>query len=185
MLYPGDEGPAVRALQERLDDLGFWPGPIDGAYGDATMHAVTAAQKTAGLVRDGVAGPATTAELDGAARLRPASPTGHVVEVDLRRQIVVVADDGRATAILDASTGAAGTTPTGHLQVERTVDGFDYGPHGPLYRPAYVHDGVAIHGYPSVPPSPASHGCVRVTNAAMDLLWSSGALPIGAAVWVY
>ena len=60
------------------------------------------------------------------------------------------------------------------------------GPYGPLYRPKYfAGDGVAIHGYSSVPATPASHGCVRVTNAAIDMLWSSGILPIGTAVWVY
>jgi hypothetical protein len=43
-----------------------------------------------------------------------------------------------------------------------------------------------VHGYPDVPPPyPASHGCVRVTNAAMDWLWSSGNLLVGQPVWVY
>jgi lipoprotein-anchoring transpeptidase ErfK/SrfK len=78
-----------------------------------------------------------------------------------------------------------GTTPTGKFGVARQVNGYDVGPLGVLYRPKYFHDGVAVHGYPSVPPYPASHGCVRVTNAAMDWLWANGALPIGGPVWVY
>jgi lipoprotein-anchoring transpeptidase ErfK/SrfK len=36
-----------------------------------------------------------------------------------------------------------------------------------------------------VPSYPASHGCIRVTNASMDWLWSSGAMPIGTDVWIY
>jgi hypothetical protein len=36
-----------------------------------------------------------------------------------------------------------------------------------------------------VPAEPASHGCARVSNPAIDFLWNSGAIPIGTAVWVY
>ena len=42
-----------------------------------------------------------------------------------------------------------------------------------------------MHGYTDVPPYPASHGCVRVSNAAMDFIWATNIMPIGAAVWVY
>jgi peptidoglycan hydrolase-like protein with peptidoglycan-binding domain len=186
LLLPDQAGPEVRALQERLDRLGFWPGRADGCFGPGTTHAVTAFQKAAGLIRDGVAGPATRAALDTAGRVRTASTTGHVVEVDLGRQLVIVADDGRATVVLDATTGAvAGSTPVGRFRVQRRVDGFAYGPHGPLYRPAYFTGGVALHGYPSVPATPSSHGSVRITGPAIDQLWTSGALPAGAAVWVY
>jgi len=69
--------------------------------------------------------------------------------------------------------------------VFRQVDGYDRSPLGVLYRPKYFYEGVAVHGYPSVPAYPASHGCVRVTDQAIDWLWSSGAMPIGTAVWVY
>jgi lipoprotein-anchoring transpeptidase ErfK/SrfK len=54
-----------------------------------------------------------------------------------------------------------------------------------LYRPKYFTGGVAVHGFPDVPPYAASHGCVRVTNAAMDWLWATGRTPIGRPVWVY
>jgi N-acetylmuramoyl-L-alanine amidase len=176
----------VLALQQRLNALGFWLGAPDGEYGASTVHAVVAFQKANGLGRDGVAGPRTRSALAGAGRVQPASNSGHVVEVDLNRQIVIVADDGHATWVFDTSTGAvAGTTPVGRWQVFRSVNGYDTGPNGTLYRPRYFNQGVAVHGYPSVPASPASHGCVRVTNTAMDFLWSSSALPIGGTVWVY
>jgi len=79
----------------------------------------------------------------------------------------------------------AGTTPTGRYTVQQQVDGYDHGPLGVLYRPKYFVGGVAVHGYPSVPPYPASHGCVRVTDAAMDWLWANDSLPIGQPIWVY
>jgi hypothetical protein len=186
-LKAGDRGPEVQALQQRLQSLGYWLGAVDGVFGPGTTHAVVALQKASGLGRDGVVGPATRAALAAGQRVQPRSSAGHVIEVDLARQIVVVADDGYATMVLDTSTGSRpGSTPTGSYRIFRQVDGQDTGPYGPLYRPKYfTDDGVAVHGYSSVPAAPASHGCVRVTNAAIDMLWSSNILPIGTAVLVY
>jgi lipoprotein-anchoring transpeptidase ErfK/SrfK len=36
-----------------------------------------------------------------------------------------------------------------------------------------------------VPPYAASHGCVRVTLAAIDWIWAEDVAPIGTPVWVY
>jgi lipoprotein-anchoring transpeptidase ErfK/SrfK len=36
-----------------------------------------------------------------------------------------------------------------------------------------------------VPPFPVSHGCVRMTNAAIDWVWANNVIPIGTEVWVY
>jgi peptidoglycan hydrolase-like protein with peptidoglycan-binding domain len=186
VLQAGAEGPEVRALQVRLDGLGYWLGAVDGAYGSSTVHAVTAFQKASGIARDGAAGPQTLDALARATRPVPRSASGHVIEVDLPRQLVVVADDGYATWVFDSSTGVIpGTTPRGSYAIFRQVDGMDTGPYGPLYRPKYFVGGVALHGYPSVPPRPASHGCVRVTNEAINLLWNTGTIPIGTDVLVY
>lgn len=57
---------AVRALQRRLADLGYTPGPIDGRYGPFTEGAVIRFQATNGLVPDGLAGPRTMAALASA-----------------------------------------------------------------------------------------------------------------------
>jgi lipoprotein-anchoring transpeptidase ErfK/SrfK len=45
--------------------------------------------------------------------------------------------------------------------------------------------GIAIHGDSSVPAHPVSHGCVRVSNQAIDWIWATGSDPIGTPVWVY
>ena len=185
-LRTGARGPEVVRLQERLTGLGFWLGPVDGVFATATAHAVVAFQKLAGLPRNGIVDAATSAALDSAVPPFPRSGAGHQLEIDLTHQVLIVADGGTAKAVLDVSTGrVAGTTPTGRFTIFRQVDGDDRSPLGVLYRPKYFSGGVAIHGYPSVPPSPASHGCVRTIDAAMDWLWSSGAAPIGTAVWVY
>jgi lipoprotein-anchoring transpeptidase ErfK/SrfK len=69
--------------------------------------------------------------------------------------------------------------------VEREIDGLRRSRLGLLYRPKYFYKGVAMHGYTSVPSHPASHGCVRLTYPAMDLVWAETLAPIGTPVLVY
>lgn len=196
VLRHGDRGPEVRQLQQRLISLGYWLGVPDGEYGDLTQQAVLAVQKAAGLTRDGVLGARTRAALHQQVQPKPHRAVGSGVEVDMDRQLLLFVVNGVPTLILNASTGSGATyfqdgveqvavTPTGRFTVFREVNGQDTGPLGPLWRPKYIFGGVAIHGYSSVPAYPASHGCIRVSNSAMDHLWSSGALPIGSSVWVY
>jgi peptidoglycan L-alanyl-D-glutamate endopeptidase CwlK len=59
VLKEGSSGPAVIKLQERLKELGFDPGAIDGDFGPGTEAAVMAFQKSQGLLADGIAGPRT------------------------------------------------------------------------------------------------------------------------------
>ncbi len=62
-LKKGDRGDAVKALQEKLIALGYLSGKADGIYGNDTMDAVRAFQRSKGLEDDGDAGPATLAAL--------------------------------------------------------------------------------------------------------------------------
>jgi len=59
LLRLGAEGEAVRQLQERLNSLGFYNGPIDGIFGPQTETAVEQAQTANNLTVDGVVGQAT------------------------------------------------------------------------------------------------------------------------------
>jgi hypothetical protein len=63
---PLTSGPDVLALQERLSELGYPVGELDGKYGPATATAVRAFQRDHGLHVDGVAGPMTLGELAAA-----------------------------------------------------------------------------------------------------------------------
>ncbi|WP_164018707.1 peptidoglycan-binding protein [Pyxidicoccus trucidator] len=58
-LRPGARGEPVRALQSRLNTLGFNAGTADGAFGPKTEAAVKAFQRAKGLTADGVVGPKT------------------------------------------------------------------------------------------------------------------------------
>ena len=68
---------AVRDLQKKLKNLGFYSGNIDGDYGASTKTAVTNFQRAYGLTADGVAGEKTLQTLNTAKMTaRPtASPT--------------------------------------------------------------------------------------------------------------
>jgi metacaspase-1 len=59
----GMSGDDVRALQQRLKDLGYLSGAVDGWFGYQTAAAVRRYQQAAGLVVDGVAGPDTLRSL--------------------------------------------------------------------------------------------------------------------------
>jgi peptidoglycan hydrolase-like protein with peptidoglycan-binding domain len=192
----GDSGATVLALQQRLTALGYWLGTPDGTFGDATQQAVYALQKVAGISRDGVVGPDTWAALDRGVLPRPSSTKGDVIEVDLESQLVLFVSNGRLRTVLNTSTGggyrysedgesALALTPRGQFTIYRQVDGMVTDPLGQLWRPKFFDDGFAIHGDSFVPPYPVSHGCVRVSNEAIDWIWSQNLAPIGTALWVY
>jgi hypothetical protein len=178
----GASGSYVTTLQKRLISLHYDLGSAGGVFESQTQHAVVAFQKVNGLGRDGVVGPSTWAKLDSPALPRPRRPMVlSALEVDLTRQVVYLTYLGTVTRIIDASTGSGqpywsggwqrAVTPVGNFNIYSTFNGWQYGPLGALYRPAYFTGGFAVHGSPSVPPIPASHGCVRVTVPSMDRLW--------------
>ncbi len=192
----GDKGPQVMALQKRLTQLGFWLSGADGSYGDTTQQAVLAFQKAKGLERDGVAGPQTMKAIETGVAVQPRSTAGHVLEVDKTRQLLLIVNNGKVADILNTSTGSGqayqqggqtytALTPSGQFTIFRQVDADDPGPLGDLWRPKYFNGGIAIHGAAAVPGYPASHGCARLSDAAIDWIWSAGQAPIGTSVWVY
>jgi N-acetylmuramoyl-L-alanine amidase len=61
---PNVRGDDVRALQRRLNLLGFDPGREDGIFGDQTAQAVRDFQLNVGLRPDGIVGPTTLEALD-------------------------------------------------------------------------------------------------------------------------
>ncbi|HEY9721098.1 MAG TPA: peptidoglycan-binding protein [Oscillatoriaceae cyanobacterium] len=58
-LRNGDSGAPVKAMQQRLQQLGFNPQGVDGAFGPHTQAAVKAFQKAHHLTADGIVGPQT------------------------------------------------------------------------------------------------------------------------------
>ena len=164
----------ISEARELLDQLGYWVDP-GAKRNDASMrHALIAFQKIEGRKRTGVL---TREELEAlrVAQQPKALETGHPhIEVDLQRQVLFVVDvAGVPLRILPISSGSGeffteggetrqAITPTGRFKINRKIEGWRKSPLGSLYYPNYFYYGVAIHGNPSVPSRPASHGCIRI-----------------------
>jgi peptidoglycan hydrolase-like protein with peptidoglycan-binding domain len=174
-LLPGYYGPAIRDLQARLAALKYDPGARNGRYGSPTALAVMAFQKVTGRPRTGKATPDVLAALAAATDPAPMLPDGGPtrVEVDFARQVLLYWRDGALVRILPVSTGhgrrycaegrcGMAVTPSGSFRIERRIRGVRKSDLGVLYNPLYFWGGYAIHGSPSVPAGPASHGCVRI-----------------------
>ncbi len=184
-----------REAEQRLADLGFWTGRIDGRWDVASRHALIAFQKVEGLKRTGQLTRAHFEILLNATRPAPRETGQAHVEVDLVRQVLFIVDDtGTVTKILPVSTGNGkvfvsqgwardAITHPGRYKVFLKLSGWKKSPLGMLYYPVYFMWGTAIHGYSSVPVKPASHGCIRIPMfAAKDFYKTT---PMGMPVIVH
>jgi hypothetical protein len=197
---------ATALIQQRLLELGFWLYAVDGEYGSTTKQAVMAFQKWTGLDPSGSVDQATANALT-MATARPvgqSTSSGVVVEIDKTKQVMLITAGGKLVWAINISTGSGqyyleknqkdptkweagrSLTHSGRFKIQRErADGWWDGDLGKIYRPKYFNGGIAIHGSKSIPNYPASHGCVRVSVAAMDMIWASGLIPLKTAVWVY
>jgi len=198
-------GPATVAAQKKLLQLGFWLSATDGRFEDTTRQAVMAFQKYYRLKPTGSISAGTAYLLAQVSTPATAfTREGTLAEVDKQRQLLFLVQEGKTIAVLNASTGddreyeepdantpgviirGVALTPEGTFAIDRErPDGWWIGDLGQIYRPKYFIGGVAIHGSTSVPAYPASHGCVRVSVAAMDMIWEGELLPRGTTVVVH
>ncbi len=72
-IQSGDNGDAVRDLQQKLAEFGYYEGEIDGRFGNQTRRAVERFQYRHGLSADGIAGKRTLTVLYESDEIRPAS----------------------------------------------------------------------------------------------------------------
>ena len=110
-LKKGDRGDAVKALQQRLIQLGFLTGEADGIYGTDTAEAVYNFQKRNGLTRDGVAGEKTLKALysttaNGPAPTATPAPTQALATIETA--LVRQGDKGDAVVALQQRLIALG-----------------------------------------------------------------------------
>jgi peptidoglycan hydrolase-like protein with peptidoglycan-binding domain len=185
----------LRAAEGRLAELGYGTGAVDGVVDGATRNALIVFQKWEG--RD-VTGRLSREDFDAimnASAPIPRDAGYRHVEVDLDRQVLLLTDDnGAVTRILPVSSGSnkhyrektmsgLAYTPRGRFRIESKIAGWRKSPLGLLYYPSYFSGGLAIHGNPSVPQTPQSHGCIRIPmSAAIEM---SRLLPVGTIVLIY
>ena len=187
--------PSVLKLQERLAELGYDIGTPDGKWGARTTYSLMAFQKVEGLSVDGQDGPQTQAALATASRPGPMLPGGAStrIEIDVARQVLFHWVNGSLARILPVSTGnnehycvdgecSVAVTPGGSFRIGRKAPGLEVAPLGELWWPMYFNGGIAIHGSPSVPAYPASHGCIRIPMYAAPTFYNE--VPAGTRVHV-
>ena len=200
---PSDAGgqrnsPLTRAqtkeAERRLSDLGYWTGAIDGRIDPATRSALIAFQKWQGRPIIGRLSPAELEAIRNSSRPE-ARELGYAhVEVDLDRQVLMLVDDNDQLRVLPISSGndkpfidegesSIAYTARGRFLVYDKEVGWGNGPLGSVYYPNFISGGVAIHGSPSVPNQPASHGCIRIPMFAAREV--SKLMPLGTIVLVY
>jgi hypothetical protein len=184
----------TKEAEHKLNELGYWTGPVDGILDTATKSALIAFQKwerrpiTARLTIDELA-----AIRNGSAPQAKDLGYEHV-EVDVDRQVLLLVSDDDRVRVLPVSTGSGkefmdegqmsvSYTPRGRFVIYDKTFGWEDGQVGTVYYANYISGGVAIHGYLSVPTQPASHGCIRIPMfAARDV---SRLTPLGTIVLVY
>jgi lipoprotein-anchoring transpeptidase ErfK/SrfK len=114
--------------------------------------------------------------------------------VDVDRQVLLLVNEEGEIKILPVSTGngkpfieegqtSIAYTPRGRFIVYDKTVGWEKGYLGSMYYSNYISGGVAIHGHPTVPIQPASHGCIRIPMFAAREM--SKLLRLGTIVLVY
>ena len=121
------------------------------------------------------------------------SPASYVY-VDLSQQRLVEVHHHAVTAVLHVSTGGGyryassdgvtriAATPVGRFAIYRKATGWHRSYLGSMYYPSYFSGGYAIHGSPSVPAAPVSHGCIRIPMGAAIGFYQRN--PVGTPVFV-
>lgn len=181
-LRPGEQGPAVRELERRLAELGYWAGEPDRTYGEATRQAVLAFQKAEGLEdRDGVADAEVGERLAAASSGWGRSHRGTAIEIDRGRQLVMLVEDGAVRWTLNTATGTE--LRPGTFAVEREIDRRYETPTGTIHRPKYFDGSLALHGSGGEAPVRRLSGGASLSDEAMDLLWRGA--DVGTPVLVY
>lgn len=175
-LAQGAKGDDVLAVQNRLVELGFDPGKLDGSFGLAMRYAVEGFQKFKGMLATGVVNADVAAALAEGLTVTPLVEGGAAnrLEIDLTRQVLILYKDGKVRLISTVSTGSGrkycvngscqiARTPTGDFNFMWRYSGWRESRLGKLYNPVYfTAGGIAVHGSNSVPTHPASHGCIRI-----------------------
>jgi hypothetical protein len=185
----------LKEAERRLAEMGYLTGRVDGTIDGDTRLGLITFQKWEGRE---ITGRLTRSDFNAIRDANPpqAKDSGYKhVEVDLDRQVLLLTnDEGVVTTILPVSTGSGkhykekrmsglAYTPRGRFRIYNKLSGWKRSPLGLLYYPNYFSDGLAIHGNPSVPHSPRSHGCVRIPMFAASEV--SRQLPIGTIVLIY
>lgn len=207
----GMHGPAVKALQHRLNSLHYYAGRPDGHFGWDTMEAVWAfkeVQQGKAIPRDADAvTPKMQREL-----VHPKLPSvlvrhAHWTRIEVNKDLgVLVVYHSRKIALIShvstaaacrAEDGCGWITPDGKYRAWEYLSGAvpDSSFGGFIYNPVFfIGTAYAIHGMPNptstfggdgVPLNAASHGCVRIPMDISTFLHKLIHISPSSGTWIY
>jgi hypothetical protein len=184
VFYPrlavGSTGPSVLALNQQLHRIHIALGAVDSSFGLDTRDAVVAVQKLYGLPRTGTVDARFWRVLLRATVPRARYPFGNHIEVSKPKQVLFVVRGGKVVLVSHVSTGATGNTPVGKWHVYNKTPGWLS---DGMFDSSFFLRGFAIHGYPSVPFYPGSHGCVRLPVWLAPRIYELD--PYGSTIYIY
>jgi len=198
-LSEGMTGSDVKSLQRRLAALKYYPGAIDGQFGNNTLEAVWAFQEVNRLKVTGVINAATKRALVHPKTYKSNDPRqdGTRVEVNQAIEVLVLYKNDKIALISHVSSGggyyydcgadgcAQAVTPNGNYRTTVYMSGWVQVPLGEMYNPDFfIGTAYAIHGDTFVPVYPASHGCVRIPMDIANFFHTLIKTP-GTEVFVY
>jgi N-acetylmuramoyl-L-alanine amidase len=177
----------IKWAEQRLADLSYRPGSIDGEFDTQTRSAVIAFQKWEGLSRTGTIGATTWTRLQSAARpvSAKAGATNPWIEIDKTKQVLLYCRNGQVVWTIPVSTGSASVgviTPAGSFALF-SKETYTRPCYFSLGVTSYLGSQIAIHGYPNVPTYPASHGCIRTQIWDQDAIFP--VTYVGTKVYIY
>jgi len=184
-LAVGSRGVYARILLRRLAALRFRTPGISSVISVEAGDSIVAFQKAYRLPRTYVFNAVDWRMLDHARliKARHKAPSTHI-EIDKTRQILMIVKGGKPYGIIAVSTGATGNTPVGRFHILRKAPSTStWLGSAILWRTMDFYRNFAMHGYPVVPPFPASHGCVREPIWVAD--WTYRHSWVGETVYIY
>ncbi len=118
----------IKNVQQLLSDRGFYGGEIDGISGPMTQEAIVLAQKTYGLIADGVAGSLTIAALEAGSNYVPVSyqdPSSNISDGSIAEGQKLLSSLGFYDGAIDGIQGSRTTAAIKKAQTlyGLTVDG--------------------------------------------------------------
>jgi lipoprotein-anchoring transpeptidase ErfK/SrfK len=182
VIYFGDHGPGVRRVQRRLAQLHYYPGKVDGQFGNNTLEAVWAFKEVQGLGTGhdpndiGLSMERALVHPRLPRVLRPHGGSNLRVEVNQNIEVLVLYHHNKVELISHVSSGGRyyycnpggvdcgyAVTPNGHYRFLAYWPGWVKVPLGEMFNPFFfIGRAYAVHGDTSVPLDAASHGCVRI-----------------------
>lgn len=175
------QNPAVAEIQEALRNLGYYNGYLSGQYDEKTEEAVRLFQKDVGIKVDGVISIDVWMKLareteSTYSRSKLKSPQGDItIIIDTFRRRLTVYSDNEAYASFPVAIGKSSTpSPIGCWKIINKAMNWGTG-FGTRWLGLNVPWGIyGIHGTnkPWSIGTMASHGCFRMLNQDVELIYS-------------